>query len=84
MNKSEAFNGFTKWVGFDSAGIIQNNNREQQRKIIKYNHLVSFTNRCHPPTRRKEDEINLIRSIAKLENALSRSFRESVIENTTA
>ena len=41
MNKSEAFNGFTKWVGFGSAGIIQNNNREEQRKIIKYNHLVS-------------------------------------------
>ncbi len=41
LNKSEAFNGFTKWVGFGSAGIIQNNNREEQRKIIKYNHLVS-------------------------------------------
>ena len=41
LNKSEAFNGFTKWVGFGSAGIIQNNNRDEQRKIIKYNHLVS-------------------------------------------
>ncbi len=41
LNKTEAFNGFTKWVGFGSAGMIQNNNREEQRKIIKYNHLVS-------------------------------------------
>jgi TnpA family transposase len=41
LNKSEAFNGFTKWVGFGNAGIIQNNNRDEQRKIIKYNHLVS-------------------------------------------
>lgn len=41
LNKTEAFNGFTKWVGFGNAGIIQNNNREEQRKIIKYNHLVS-------------------------------------------
>ncbi len=40
LNKSEAFNGFTKWVGF-GRGIIQNNSREEQRKIIKYNHLVS-------------------------------------------
>ncbi|MGL5833109.1 MAG: Tn3 family transposase, partial [Waterburya sp.] len=41
LNKSEAFNGFTKWVGFGNTGIIQQNSREEQRKIIKYNHLVS-------------------------------------------
>ncbi|MEO1669282.1 MAG: Tn3 family transposase [Cyanobacteria bacterium J06631_2] len=41
LNKSEAFNGFTKWVGFGNAGMIQQNSREEQRKIIKYNHLVS-------------------------------------------
>jgi TnpA family transposase len=41
MNKSEAFNGFTKWVGFGGAGVIPNNNRDEQRKIIKYNHLVA-------------------------------------------
>ena len=41
LNKTEAFNGFTKWVGFGSAGMIQNNNQDSQRKIIKYNHLVS-------------------------------------------
>ena len=41
LNKSESFNGFTKWIGFGSAGVIPNNNREEQRKIIKYNHLVA-------------------------------------------
>jgi TnpA family transposase len=40
-NKSEAFNGFTKWLFFGGKGIIGENDRERQRKIIKYNHLVS-------------------------------------------
>lgn len=41
INKSEAFNGFAKWVGFGNSGIITSNSRDEQRKIIKYNHLVS-------------------------------------------
>lgn len=41
INKSEAFNGFTKWVGFGNSGVITSNSRDEQRKIIKYNHLVS-------------------------------------------
>jgi TnpA family transposase len=40
-NKSEAFNGFTKWLSFGGEGIIAENDREKQRKFIKYNHLVS-------------------------------------------
>ena len=40
-NKSEAFNGFTKWVGFGGHGVITENSREEQRKFIKYNHLIS-------------------------------------------
>jgi len=40
-NKSESFNCFTKWVSFGGDGIIAENNRDEQRKIIKYNHLVS-------------------------------------------
>lgn len=40
-NKSEAFNGYTKWVAFGGNGIIAENSRDEQRKIIKYNHLVS-------------------------------------------
>jgi len=40
-NKSEAFNGFTKWLAFGNDGTIAENNRDEQRKIIKYNHLVA-------------------------------------------
>lgn len=40
-NKSESFNGFTKWLFFGGDGIIAHNDRDQQRKIIKYNHLVA-------------------------------------------
>ena len=40
-NKSEAYNGFTQWVAFGSDGTIATNDREEQRKIIKYNHLVA-------------------------------------------
>lgn len=49
-NKSEAFNGFTKWIFFGNNGIITENSRERQRKSIKYNHLVAncviFYNVC--------------------------------------
>jgi len=41
MNKSESFNGFLKWLFFGGEGIISENRREEQRKIIKYNHLVA-------------------------------------------
>ncbi|WP_142341027.1 Tn3 family transposase, partial [Bacillus thuringiensis] len=40
-NKSEAFNRFTKWLFFGGEGIISENDREKQKKIIKYNHLVA-------------------------------------------
>ena len=40
MNKSEAFNGFLKWLFFGGQGIIAENRHDEQRKIIKYNHLV--------------------------------------------
>lgn len=40
-NKSEEFNGFIKWVFFGGQGIIAENIRHEQRKVIKYNHLVS-------------------------------------------
>ena len=49
-NKSEAFNGFAKWIAFGNDGIIRENSREEQRKIIKYNHRVAncliFYNTC--------------------------------------
>lgn len=40
-NKSEAFNGFAQWISFGGEGTISTNDRDEQRKIIKYNHLVA-------------------------------------------
>jgi TnpA family transposase len=40
-NKSEEFNNFAQWLFFGSEGIISDNVRHEQRKIIKYNHLVA-------------------------------------------
>lgn len=40
-NKSEAFNGFTKWVSFGKNATITANDREDQKKSIKFNQLVS-------------------------------------------
>lgn len=40
-NKSEEFNGFTKWVFFGGEGVIAENVQHEQRKIVRYNQLVS-------------------------------------------
>jgi TnpA family transposase len=40
QNKNESFNEFVQWLSFGN-DIIAENNREEQRKIIKYNHLVA-------------------------------------------
>ena len=40
-NKSESFNRFAKWLAFGGEGVIPSNNRDEQRKFIKYNHLVA-------------------------------------------
>jgi TnpA family transposase len=40
-NKNESYNGFTKWLHFGGDGVIGENNLEEQRKMIKYNHLVA-------------------------------------------
>lgn len=40
-NKNEAFNNFIQWVGFGSGGIIPSNDRAEQRKLVKYMHLVA-------------------------------------------
>lgn len=39
--KSESFNAFKNWVGFGGEGVIRQNSRDEQRKVIKYNHLVA-------------------------------------------
>ena len=40
-NKSEAFNKFIQWCFFGGTGMIAENNRDEQRKLIKYNHLIA-------------------------------------------
>ena len=40
-NKSETFNRFVQWLFFGGEGLIAENDRDQQRKLIKYNHLVA-------------------------------------------
>ena len=39
--KSEEFNHFLQWVFFYNNGVIQENLRHEQSKIVKYNHLVA-------------------------------------------
>ena len=39
--KSERFNKFVQWVAFGGEGVIAENVRDEQRKFIKYNHLVA-------------------------------------------
>ncbi len=41
MNKSEDFNRFVQWVSFGGEGVLAENHRDEQRKLIKYNHLVA-------------------------------------------
>lgn len=40
-NKSEQFNGFAKKLFFGGEGEIAENLRHEQRKVIKYNHLIA-------------------------------------------
>lgn len=40
-NKTESYNGFSKWFSFGGYGIIIDNDREEQNKILKYNDLLS-------------------------------------------
>jgi TnpA family transposase len=39
--KSERFNQFVQWVAFGGNSVIAENVRDEQRKFIKYNHLVA-------------------------------------------
>lgn len=40
-NKSEQYNAFSQWSFFGGQGVIAENIRFEQRKIVKYNHLVT-------------------------------------------
>jgi TnpA family transposase len=39
--KSERFNKFVQWVAFGGDSVIAENVRDEQRKFIKYNHLIA-------------------------------------------
>ena len=40
-NKSERFNQFVQWVAFGGGALAAEGVRDEQRKFIKYNHLVA-------------------------------------------
>ncbi len=40
-NKSELFNRYAQWVAFGSSGLATATTRDEQRKMVKYNHLVA-------------------------------------------
>jgi hypothetical protein len=40
-NKSERFNRFVQWVAFGGGALAAEGIRDEQRKFIKYNHLVA-------------------------------------------
>ena len=53
QNKCEGFNQFAQWAYF-GADAIEDNVRDNQLKIIKYNHLVAnlvIFHNCHTMTR---------------------------------
>lgn len=41
MNKNESFNNYLQWVAFGGGGVIAENDRAAQRKVVKFNHLLS-------------------------------------------
>ncbi|MFZ1527151.1 MAG: Tn3 family transposase [Ferruginibacter sp.] len=40
-NKNESFNRFVQWLAFGGDRTITENDRDAQRKLVKYNHLVA-------------------------------------------
>lgn len=40
-NKSETFHHFIQWLFFGSLGVITENNRDEQRKVVKYTHVTA-------------------------------------------
>jgi TnpA family transposase len=56
---SEAFNKFAQWAFFAGGGVIAENLRDEQPKIIKYNHLVTNLLIYH-------NVVNMSRALARL------------------
>jgi len=58
--KSERFNHFVQWVSFGGDSVIAENVRDEQRKFIKYNHLVANLLTFH-------NLVNMTRALQRLE-----------------
>ena len=58
--KSERFNYFVQWVSFGGDSVIAENVRDEQRKFIKYNHLVANLLTFH-------NLVNMTRTLQRLE-----------------
>jgi len=41
-NESQRCNDFVRWLMFGGRGVIAENVRHEQRKVIKYNHLAAI------------------------------------------
>lgn len=46
-NKSESFKRFIQWLAFGGDGTITENDRDAQRKVIKYNHTAHINRLGH-------------------------------------
>jgi TnpA family transposase len=59
--KSERFNKFVQWVSFGGDNVIAENVRDEQRKFIKYNHLVANLLVFH-------NLVNMTQAMQKMDN----------------
>jgi hypothetical protein len=59
--KSERFNRFVQWVSFGGDSVIAENVRDEQRKFIKYNHLVANLLVFH-------NLVTMTRALGRMEN----------------
>ena len=48
-NKSKHFNRYAQWVAFGTSGLATAAERDEQRKMIKYDHLVANLLIFHTP-----------------------------------
>lgn len=40
-NKTEAFNGFSQWIGFGNRGVIADNDPVEQEKVMRFSALLT-------------------------------------------
>ncbi|MBX9688223.1 MAG: Tn3 family transposase [Candidatus Obscuribacterales bacterium] len=69
-NKSERFNQFADFLLFGNKGVITENVRDEQRKIIKYNHLVA--------------NLAILHTLVTMSGALEKMSRDGHVFDRTA